>query len=286
MEFVLYIFQLIAVWSIMSLATNLVIGYCGMFSIGHAAYFGIGAYIAFMFNIYGHLHFLLTLPLAMVGAAAVALITVLPLLRLEGFYFAVATVGLNFVIVDLLNNLIPTTGYTDGLFGIIIPAWLSSSIGRFIFTLLIAAVAFAAILSLTNSPWGRLIKAIRDDKRAVESLGKNPNIHKCVVWTISGGLSGLAGALYGLILLYIDPFLFTFVYSCYLLVYIGFGGLASVIGSFLGPLILVGFSQLPRFIGLESRLIGPLEQMGYAILLILIMIFRPRGLMGKYEFIE
>ena len=286
MEFVLYIFQLIAVWSIMSLATNLVIGYCGMFSIGHAAYFGIGAYIAFILNIYGHLHFLLTLPLAMVGAAAVALITVLPLLRLEGFYFAVATVGLNFVIVDLLNNLMPTTGYTDGLLGIIIPTWLSSPIGRFIFILLIAAVVFAAILSLTNSPWGRLIKAIRDDKRAVESLGKNPNIHRCVVWTISGGLSGLAGALYGLILLYIDPFLFTFVYSCYLLVYVGFGGLASVIGSFLGPLILVGFSQLPRFIGLESRLIGPLEQMGYAILLILIMIFRRRGLIGKYEFVE
>jgi len=286
MEFVLYIFQLIAVWSIMSLATNLVIGYCGMFSIGHAAYFGIGAYIAFILNIYGHLHFLLTLPFAMVGAAAVALITVLPLLRLEGFYFAVATVGLNFVIVDLLNNLMPTTGYTDGLLGIIIPTWLSSPIGRFIFILLIAAVVFAAILSLTNSPWGRLIKAIRDDKRAVESLGKNPNIHRCVVWTISGGLSGLAGALYGLILLYIDPFLFTFVYSCYLLVYVGFGGLASVIGSFLGPLILVGFSQLPRFIGLESRLIGPLEQMGYAILLILIMIFRRRGLIGKYEFVE
>ncbi len=286
MEFMLYIFQLIAVWSIMSLATNLVIGYCGMFSIGHAAYFGVGAYIAFVLNIYGHLHFLLTLPLAMAGAAAVAFITVLPLLRLEGFYFAVATVGLNFVIVDLLNNLMPTTGYTDGLFGIIIPTWLSSPVGRFAFTLLTTAVVFVAVLSLTNSPWGRLIKAIRDDKRAVESLGKNPNIHKSVVWTISGGLCGLAGALYGLVLSYIDPFLFTFVYSCYLLVYIGFGGLASVIGSFLGPLILVSFSQLPRFIGLESRLIGPLEQMSYAILLILITIFRRRGLIGKYEFVE
>jgi len=286
MEFFFFILQLIAVWSIMSLATNLVIGYCGMFSIGHAAYFGIGAYTAYMLNIYGHLHFLLTIPLAMVASGAVAIITLLPLLRLEGFYFAVATVGMNFVIVDLLYNLMPTVGYTDGLFGITVPAWLVSPTGRFLFTLVIAFVAFAAVLNLMNSPWGRLLMAIRDDKRAVESLGKNPNIHKCIVWTISGGLSGLAGALYGLILMYIDPFLFTFVYSCYLLVYIGFGGLASVIGSFLGPLILVGFSQLPRFIGLESRLIGPLEQMAYAVLLILIMIFRRRGLIGKYEFIE
>ncbi len=257
-----------------------------MFSVGHAAYFGIGAYIAFLLNIYGHFNFILTLPFAMIGTAAVSIVTLLPLLRLEGFYFAVATLGLNFVIVDLLHNLMPTIGYTDGLFGIKLPGWLASPVSRFIFIILVAGIIFAAIRSLTNSPWGRLIEAIRDDKRAVESLGKNPNIHRIAVWTISGGLSGLAGALYGFVLLYIDPFLFTFVYSIYLLVYIGLGGLASVTGSVLGPLILVSFSQLPRFIGLESRFIGPLEQIGYAILLIIMMMFRRRGLVGRYEFIE
>lgn len=286
MEFVFYILELIIIWSIMSLATNLVVGYAGMFSVGHAAYLGVGAYIAFMLNIYGHLNFFWTFPIAMMGGAIVAFVTLLPLLRLEGFYFAVATLGLNFVMVDLLHNLMPTIGYTDGLFGITVPGLLASPVSRFIFILLVGAGIFAAVMSLTTSPWGRLIEAIRDDKRAVESLGKNPNRHRCIAWAISGGLSGLAGALYGLILSYIDPFLFIFVYSIYLLVYVGLGGLASVIGSFLGPLILVGFSQMPRFIGLESRLIGPLEQMGYAILLILMMMFRRRGLIGRYEFIE
>lgn len=286
MEFVLYVLEIVAVWSIMSLATNLVVGYGGMFSICHAAYFGIGAYIAFIFNIYVHLHYLITLPIAMVGTAAIALISLLPLLRLQGFYFAVSTVGLNFVIVDLLKNLMPTIQYTDGLFGITIPAWLMLPISRFILIVLATGIVFVGVSLLINSPWGRLIEAIRDDKMAVESLGKNPKVHRCILWTISGGLAGLAGALYGFTLLYIDPFLFVFAYSSYLLVYIGFGGLASVMGSILGPLILVSFSQLPRFIGLESRLIGPLEQIGYGILLILMMMFRKRGLVGRYEFVE
>ena len=286
MEFIFYVLEMIAIWSIASLAANLVVGYGGMFSVGHAAYLGIGAYIAFMLNIYLKLNYLLTIPLAMVGSAVVALITLLPLLRLEGYYFGVATLGLNFVIVDLLHNLMPSTGYTDGLFGITVPGWFASPVGRLIFTLLVTGAVFAAVLSLTNSPWGRLIEAVRDDKRAVESLGKNPNMHKCVVWTISGGLCGLAGALNGLMLMYIDPSLFTFVYSIYLLVYIGFGGLASVAGSVLGPLILLGFSELPRFIGLKSWVIGPLQQISYAILLIFMMMFRRRGMVGRYEFVE
>ncbi len=286
MEFALYVLQLICIWSIMSLATDLAVGYAGMFSVGHAAYFGIGAYISFMLNIYGHVNYLLTLPLAMIGTAAVSMVILPPLLRLQGFYFAVSTLGMNFVIVDLLHNLMPTTGYTDGLFGISIPAWLDVPVSRFVFILFCTGVVFIAVWSLTHSPWGRLIKAIRDDRNAVESLGKNPNLHKCSVWAISCGLGGLAGSLYGLTLAYIDPYLFTFLYSIYLLVYIGFGGLASVIGSFLGPLVLISFSQLPRFIGIESRFVGSLEQIGYGILLILMMMFRRRGLVGKYEFTE
>lgn len=286
MQFVLYVLELIAVWSIVSLATNLVVGYTGMFAMGNAAYFGIGAYISFILNIYLRFPYLVTIPIAMAGTAMVAVATLLPILRLEGFYFAVATLGVNFVIVDLLHNLMPTIGYTDGLFGIIVPAWLNLPVYRFIFIVFAAGVVFIAIWSLTHSPWGRLIEAIRDDKMAVESLGKNPKKYKCAVWTISGGLCGLAGSLYGVIMSYIDPTQFIFVYSIYLLVYIGFGGLASILGSILGPLILIIFSQLPRFIGLKSSLIGPLEQISYAILLILMMMFRRRGLVGRYEFIE
>ena len=281
MGYVLFILEIIAIWSVVSLATNLVVGYGGMFSVGHAAYLGIGAYIAFVLNIYFGLNYLLTIPFAMVGTAIVAIIALLPLLRLEGYYFGVATFGQNFVIVDILHNLIHTTCNTDGLFGIIVPGWLASPVGRLIFILLVTGAVFAAVLSITHSPWGRLIEAVRDDEKAVESLGKNPNIHKCVVWAISGALCGLSGALYGFLLSYIDPSLFTFVYSIYLLIYIGFGGLASVVGSVLGPLVLLGFSELPRFIGIESWIIGPLEQIGYAILLIFMMMFRRRGLVGR-----
>jgi branched-chain amino acid transport system permease protein len=107
-----------------------------------------------------------------------------------------------------------------------------------------------------------------------------------LIWTFAAGLTGLAGGLYAATLFYIDPTLFTLDASILVLVYIGVGGLASTTGSVLGVILLIAFNESLRFLGLPSQFVGPFQQAIYGLLLILLMIFRRRGLVGKYDFTE
>ena len=136
------------------------------------------------------------------------------------------------------------------------------------------------------SPLGRALRATRDRPDALAALGKDPRRYQMVVWTFAGALTGLAGGLYAATLFYIDPTLFTLDASILILVYIGVGGLASTAGSVLGVVLLIAFNESLRFIGLPSQFVGPLQQAMYGFLLIGLMIFRRRGLVGEYDFRE
>jgi len=136
---------------------------------------------------------------------------------------------------------------------------------------------------LVSAPFGRTLRALRDRPEALQSLGKNPTHYRVVAWTISGLIAGLAGALYTTTLFYIDPTVFLVTFSFNVLVYVGVGGLASVAGSILGPLLLIAFSEGLRFTGLPSDVSGPVQQALFGALLIALMLFRRRGLVGTYE---
>jgi branched-chain amino acid transport system permease protein len=247
MEHLLYLGTLIAVWVIVALAANLVIGYTGMMAMGQAAYLGVGAYVTATLNILLGVNFYFALLLGAVAGALAAAITLLPLRRIGGFYFALATLGVNFVFFDIFHNLAPR---------------------------------------VEGSPLGRALRATRDRPDALAALGKDPRHYQMVVWTFAGALTGLAGGLYAATLFYIDPTLFTLDASILILVYIGVGGLASTAGSVLGVILLIAFNESLRFIGLPSQFVGPLQQAMYGLLLIGLMIFRRRGLMGEYDFRE
>jgi branched-chain amino acid transport system permease protein len=124
---------------------------------------------------------------------------------------------------------------------------------------------------------------VRDRPEALQSLGKDPRHYRVIAWTISGAIAGLAGALYATTLFYIDPTIFLVTFSFNVLVYVGVGGLASVAGSLLGPLLLIAFSEALRFTGLPSDVSGPVQQALFGGLLIVLMLFRRRGLVGTYE---
>lgn len=284
MEHLLFLGALICVWIIVSVAANLVIGYTGIMAMGHAAYLGVGAYTAAILNIFFGVNYMLAMAVATLAGGAVAVLTLLPLLRLSGFYFALATLGLNFVFFDLFHNLAPRVEGSEGLHGLILPAPLASVDARFVTTLLIALVCVLAAKHLVGSPLGRVLRAVRDRPDAVRAVGKNPTVYQSVAWGVSGALTGLAGALYAATLFYIDPTMFTFNVSIVILVFVGVGGLASIAGSVLGPVLLITFTESLRFVGLSSGLTGPIQQGLYGALLIGLMIFRRQGLMGKYDF--
>jgi branched-chain amino acid transport system permease protein len=284
MDYFYFILSVICVWSILSLATNLVLGYGGLMSLGHAGYLAVGAYTAATLNILLHVNFYYTIPIAIVLTALVAYLTIVPLLRLGAFYFGLATLGLNIVVTDVLKNVGPRVPGAEGLYGLHLPALLASGIGRLAFIAVLTAIAFYLGWRLVRSPFGRTLRAMRDQPDAIESVGKSPSRIGIAIWTISGGLAGLAGALYCTTLSYIDPTVFNFLLSFNLLTYIGFGGLASIAGSVLGPAILIAFGEGLRFSGLPSEITAPVQQSLFALLLIFVMMFRRQGLVGKYDF--
>ena len=286
MDHLFYLGTLLCVWVMVSLAANLVIGYTGMLAMGQAAYLGVGAYAAASLSIFLGVNYFVAMAIAAVVSGIVAVLTLLPLLRLEGMYFALATLGLNFVFFDLFHNLGPRVEGTEGLYGVVLPSLLASPAAQFATALAITALVVGACVRLVNAPLGRMLRATRDRPDAVLALGKNPATYQIVIWGVAGALTGLAGGLYASTLFYIDPSLFTLDASILVLVYIGVGGLASITGSFLGPALLITFAEALRYIGLPSTLMGPIQQALYGALLIGLMIFRRKGLVGNHDFHE
>jgi ABC-type branched-subunit amino acid transport system permease subunit len=286
MEEFLYLGTLTAVWIIVALAANLVVGYTGMMSMGQAAYLGVGAYVAATLNILLGINFYLALLAATIASALTAAATLLPLLRIGGFYFALATLGVNFVFFDIFRNLAPRVEGSEGLYGLQLPSLFASSGARFVTTLTIAVACVLLCQRIVASPFGRALRATRDRPDALTALGKDPRHFQMVVWTFAGALTGLAGGLYAATLFYIDPTLFTLDASILILVYIGVGGLASTAGSVLGVVVLTAFNESLRFMGLPSQFVGPLQQAMYGFLLVGLMIFRRRGLVGDHDFSE
>jgi branched-chain amino acid transport system permease protein len=286
MDYFYFVLSVICVWTILSLATNLVLGYGGLMSLGHVGYLAVGAYTAATLNILLNMNFYYTIPIAIVVTAVVAYLTILPLLRLGAFYFGLATLGFNIVVTDVLKNVGPRVPGAEGLFGLHLPVLMTIGIGRLAVIAVITALVVYLAWRLVRSPFGRSLRAVRDQPDALESVGKSPARIRILIWTISGGLAGLAGALYCTTLSYIDPTVFNFLFSFNLLTYIGFGGLASIAGSILGPAILIAFGEALRFSGLPSQITGPVQQSLFALLLICVMLFRRQGLVGKYDFRE
>jgi branched-chain amino acid transport system permease protein len=284
MEHLFYIGTLMCVWIIVSLGANLVIGYTGLMAMGQAAYMGIGAYTAAVLNIFFHVPFPLAVLAAAIVSGVVAAATLVPLLRLEGFYFALATLGMNFLFFDLFHNLAPRVEGSEGLYGLNLPDFMAGPRGLFLSVALITCVCVFLCWRLDVSPYGRALRATRDKPDALRTLGKEPKRFQISVWGVGGALSGVGGAFYAAALFYVDPTLFTLNASIAILVFIGVGGLASLFGSVLGPILLVGFTEGLRFVGLPSTLTGPLQSALYGLLLILLMMFRRQGLVGKHDF--
>jgi branched-chain amino acid transport system permease protein len=286
MDYFYFVLSVICVWIILSLATNLVIGYGGLMSLGHVGYLAIGAYTAATLNVFLKINFYYTIPIAIVVTALVAYLTIIPLLRLGAFYFGLATLGFNIVVTDVLKNVGPRVQGAEGLFGLHLPTLMTIGVGRLAVIAAITGIVLYLAWRLVESPFGRTLRAMRDQPGAIESIGKSPARIRITIWTISGALAGLAGALYCTTLSYIDPTVFSFLFSFNLLTYIGFGGLASIAGSVLGPAILIAFGEALRFSGLPSEITGPVQQSLFALLLVFVMLFRRQGLVGKYDFRE
>ena len=285
MPYVISIFTLLLIFVILGLSFNLLMGYAGLFSIAHAAFYGVGAYVAALTARDLGLNFLVATALGMLAAGVLSGMLAIPALRVSGDYLVIASFGFQFIIYSVFNNL-EITGAGAGvpriprpeLFGYVFESGLSM--------LLLAAVLTALTLlllwRLTNSPFGRVLRAMRDDEVAVQGLGKNITGAKVIVFVVSGALAAVAGALYAFTFNYIFPDNFTLVESVFIFTLVVVGGAGTLRGSLVGAAVVVLLPEALRFLKVSGTMAAPIRQLAYSLLVILFLMFRPQGILGEY----
>ncbi|MES2383240.1 MAG: branched-chain amino acid ABC transporter permease [Pseudomonadota bacterium] len=278
----------ILIYSIAGLGLMLLAGFTGLFSLGHAAFLGVGAYTQAVMTNAG-VPFPIALAFAAGLSAAVGLVVGLPALRVKGIYLGIATLSFGFIVEEVFARWEKVTGGNSGIhikapdiFG-----WKLNSGEEFYFLCLVLAIAATlAILNLLRSPTGRAFVAIRDSEISAQSMGIHLARYKTLSFALSAALAGIAGALYAHKLQFISPEQFNILQSIDLLLMIVVGGLGSVHGAFLGAIFLISMPQaialikdyLPAFIGQAPGLQGLI----YGLVLIGFVLFEPLGLYGRW----
>ena len=278
----------VMIYSIAGLGLMLLAGFTGLFSLGHAAFLGVGAYTQAVMTNAG-----LPFPVALAGAAAlsaaVGFVVGLPALRVKGIYLGMATLSFGFIVEEVMARWESVTGGNAGLhikppnlFG-----WSLNSGTEFYFLcLVITVIATLGILNLLRSPTGRAFVAIRDSEISAQSIGIHLAHYKTLSFAISAALAGVAGALYAHKLQFISPDQFNILQSIDLLLMIVIGGVGSVHGAFLGAIFLITMPQmialvkdyLPAAIGQAPGLQG----LVYGVVLVAFVLFEPLGLYGRW----
>ena len=271
---------IVSIYIILSLSLNLISGYAGQASLGHAAFFGIGAYASALLTVKLGLNFWAALPLAMIVAGIIGAMVGVISLRIKGDFLAVTTIGINFVIVSIFE-------YSDffggayGIMGIKYPMLFGLKISKIYYLLMsIVFVALSALFCyLVSKSWlGLALETIREDEDAAEASGINCAKFKIIAFALGCAWAGLAGVLYAHFMRFITPNDFTFPISITIVCMMVVGGIGTIRGPILGALIMAALPELLRPLA-NYRLLF------YGGLIVLMTRFQPQGLFGNNAFI-
>jgi branched-chain amino acid transport system permease protein len=271
-------FTLVAAYAVAALGLNLLVGYNGQISLGHGAFFALGAYTAALLIEKAGLPYLLTVPIAGVLAFAVGFVFGVPALRLRGLYLALVTLALAVATPQLIKRF---DGLTEGTQGMTVeqpesPGWLPLADDQFLYllTLVVAAIMFALAWSLMRSQVGRAVQAVRDGEIPASTLGVDLAATKTRVFALSAAYAGVAGALYVFAIGFVAPEAFTVTISLAFLAAIVVGGLATIVGAVFGAAFI---EFVPVY---ASDVNDALTGVIYGGVLILAMFVLPGGVAG------
>lgn len=259
----------LAINIILAVSLNLITGITGQFSLGHAAFMAVGAYTSAILTSNFGMPFIVGIIGAALIAAVAGVLIGIPTLRLKGDYLAIATLGFGEIIKTLLLN----NEYVGGASGFnYIPLYTNWT-----WLFLMVVLTIVVISNFIKSKSGRACIAIREDEIAAEAMGINTTFYKVLAFAIGALFAGIAGALYGGYLSFITPESFGFMKSIDILVIVVFGGMGSITGSVVGAIAI-------SFISIALQGIPELRMVIYSVILFIIMVYRPQGIMGNYEF--
>lgn len=263
--------------AVIAVGLNLLLGYAGQISLGHAAFYGIGAYVTAIATTRLGLPIPVGMVLGVGLAALVAWIVAAPTLKLKGHYLAMATLGFGIIVSIVFNEAVDTTGGPSGYVGIprlaLFGYVFDSDRSYYNLMAVVLALVVLGALNLMKSRTGRALRALHVSEKAAGSLGVDISAHKRFVFVLSAALAGLAGVLYAHYLSFIAPASFGFTFSVQLVVMVVLGGMASVWGSVAGAFFL---TVLPEAL----REFEDIDILVYGAILVATIMFLPDGLAG------
>lgn len=288
MNYLLHLLIYFEIYVIVALSLNLLIGYGGLLQVAHAAYFGVGAYVAALTALNIGLSFFPAILCGGVASALLSLLVSLPAWRFKGDFFVMISLAAQAVLYSLMYNWLDLTNGPYGITGIPKPVILSSGFATAssIFVLFgLITLALGSLMGvLKKSPFGRSLQAMRDDELAARSLGMPVRRLKLEAFLLASALVGVAGGMYASYISYIDPTSFSIDESILMLSMVIVGGTGNIRGPVVGAAVLIAIPEILRFLALPDAIGANIRLLAYGLLLIVMMHLRPQGIAGNYRF--
>ena len=287
MEYLIHLAILVGIYAILGVSLNLIVGFTGLLSVTQAAFYGLGAYVtAILLTSFGW-NFFLAMIAGMIMTGVGSLLIGFVLSRFKGDYYALGSFGFNIIIYSVFLNWQSVTRGPLGIPGIPRPNLFgfifSDNFSFLILTLIFLLLTFLVARWLTITSFGRVLKTIREDEEAIQVFGYRTIHYKLAIFIASAMMAAVAGSLFAAYITFIDPSSFVLFESIFILAIIILGGLANLRGSVLGALFLILLPEALRFVGFPSDIAAQMRQVVYGLILVLLMLYRPQGLMGEYK---
>lgn len=275
MDYILHLIILVSFYTMLAQSLNLSVGFTGLMSLAQAGFYGIGAYTTAILALQFGLSFWVNLPIAMIVCFVISYIVSLIALRTVDDYFIICTLGIQVIIFSVMNNWMEVTKGPLGIPGIPAISLFGFELGYkfnfLILSVILMGLVWFILQNLSNSGFGKSLKAISEDEIYAQSIGKNVYLLKITSFVISAVIASIPGVLYAHYITYIDPTSFTVNESIFILSIVIIGGLGNLKGSFYASVFMILLPEILRFIGLPSSTASNLRQIIYGAILVIVM---------------
>lgn len=288
MDYLLHILIILNIYIVLTVSSNLLIGLSNLLSLCQAAFYGIGAYLTALALIKLDLPLIIALLFAALLTVIVAFLIARLSIKFEGDFFVLVTLGFQIIIYSVLYNWIDVTRGPYGIPGIPSPKLfalfeVSDTIHFLILSSILSIITIFVFERLMNSPFGRILRALKDDALAATALGKNVNQYKMYTFVFAAFFAAISGFVYATYITYIDPTSFNLDESIFIVTAILIGGTGNIKGPVLGALFVVLLPEVLRFVGFRDSIAANLRMIIYGLCLILLMFYKPEGIAGKIK---
>jgi branched-chain amino acid transport system permease protein len=297
MNYLLHLIIYLNIYVIEAMSLNIVMGYCGLMSLAHAGYFAIGGYAYAILATRFGLGFIPAILVGAILSAVLSLAVSIPSWRFKGDSFVITSLAMQSLLFSLLYNWTQPNepigtwkNLTNGPFGVpgipkpaILGIKFDTIGGIAILSVILSILCGIICWRLLGSPWGRLLRSIRDDELAARGIGKNVRLAKIQAFAISCALVAIAGALYSTYVSYIDPAAASLDESILMLAMVLVGGMGNFRGPLVGAAVLLLIPEILRFAQIPGAVSANVRLLAYGLLIALMMHVRPQGLAGEYK---